>query len=812
MVLAAVIAVIAVVVHLRRDAIARDIANSMLEERGFVATELKVDVLTPNRLELERLVIESASGARYEIQGLRLPLSVTGRNISHLAADGLTITYDGARDAHAMLSTTLGTVLELPVSQPGIDASVGRVSIPNLPELTDMHWSTSHNGQMLSLTVAALDVEAVVERADSGDHIVTVNATGAGGVSAGSFTASLVRDDDRFSAAGELAFSARAWLSLLRSLGLLPVGLDDLDAELHGQVSVSLDAPAPGQATVKTQLNLRDQLAATYATNADRTTHVDVTSMDTLAVDFSYPDNVWTASTAQAASVISTDGLNEVPVRISKLECQRGVICAFYATVDSQPVTWNDYTFDAVNLAVPIRIQTGDITRIRLSADSGGSFSGLQTQGLAAAQVTITGFSGTEILVDDAGWRCRIEELQLAFDAIVATNELRVSPEVFLRELDISNSGATLAANLSISAPLDGYWNDIALSLPGAAGTLSLQGEALLAKVDIIDPVEAIAGSVELQRNTETNTGSFVLADGWVSFDRARLSDYLPATKLRFDILQGTWDMEQELEWQVQNGIPEYRGSMTMKLIGIGGTYTDIAMVGLNTEFAATLDQVKGLTLTPAPVSVRLVDVGVPIENISFNYAVDPGTQTLQVENLSLDVFGGNVLADPFAYALTADTNDVMLRARSIQLQLMVDTLEFEALELTGKISGDLPVTMSGKSITINGGKLQSDAEGGSIRYRSADQAVDSIAPASGIGTVTQTLTNFEFESLSSTVDYVEGGNMKMLMRLVGVNPDLDPDQPYAFNLNLDNNIPQMLRSLRAVRSIEDILKQRTEN
>ena len=73
-------------------------------------------------------------------------------------------------------------------------------------------------------------------------------------------------------------------------------------------------------------------------------------------------------------------------------------------------------------------------------------------------------------------------------------------------------------------------------------------------------------------------------------------------------------------------------------------------------------------------------------------------------------------------------------------------------------------------------------------------------------------LSNFEYESLTSDVNYTEAGDLKLQMRLSGVNPDTDATQPIILNLGVENNVPQMLRSLRAIRSIEDILKQRTEN
>ena len=810
LVVGAVIAVVAVIAHLRRDAIARDVANSILEERGFVATELEVDSLSPSRLALERLVIESESGARYEIDGLVLPLSVGEGKIDQLDAASLTVTYATERDKQRKLSTTLATVFELPVTLGGLKADIGNITLPGFPAIQNATMQLDYDGVMLSFTVDDIEVVAVLTKGREGSDVVTVAAHDGGDVNL-NLDLTFVQDSDRYSANGDVSASLAAWLPTLMHLELVPAGLRGLDTEAGGSIAIQFDDTAAGHASATLQLDVSARSLATFTTESGRTSTFRLASMDTLAVEFNYPDNNWTAQSSSAGGVFSTDGLSDVPVEIDNLSCQNGITCTLTARVESQPVVWSDYTAAAATLSLPLTLETGDPMRVGIGAAASGEFSGLETDGLSAALVTITAFSGTDIVVD-ADWRCSIDELRLALDDLAATADLLVSPGVAFEDLEIGNSGATVAGQVSVSTPFDGHWHDVALSLPGATGTFSLRGEALSADVDIVDLGDAIAGNVRLQRDTATNSGNLVVSQGWLSFDRARLSDYIPGKRLPVDVLQGTWDIDLDLEWQAPSGIPEYRGSTRMTLDNIGGTYTDIAILGLSTKLAATIAPSTGLALSPSPVAIRLVDVGVPVENIAFDYAVDTSGQTLHVDSLSLDVFGGRVLADPFAYVLTAETNDITLRAQSIQLQLMVDTLEFESLELTGTISGELPVTMSGNSITIGDGKLQSDAGGGTIRYRSADAGFDSIAPAGGIGTVTQTLTNFEFESLSSTVDYVEGGNMRMLMRLVGVNPDLDPDQPYAFNLNLDNNIPQMLRSLRAVRSIEDILKQRTEN
>ena len=72
-------------------------------------------------------------------------------------------------------------------------------------------------------------------------------------------------------------------------------------------------------------------------------------------------------------------------------------------------------------------------------------------------------------------------------------------------------------------------------------------------------------------------------------------------------------------------------------------------------------------------------------------------------------------------------------------------------------------------------------------------------------------------ESARVGMDLVLGKECAPCMITVGdiirmsQRPDVDPTQPVILNLNIENNVPQLLRSLQAVRSIEEILERQVQ-
>ena len=239
-----------------------------------------------------------------------------------------------------------------------------------------------------------------------------------------------------------------------------------------------------------------------------------------------------------------------------------------------------------------------------------------------------------------------------------------------------------------------------------------------------------------------------------------------------------------------------------------GESSYNIGFVGFSSRVYAEIAPGAPVTLQPARFDVALVDVGFPVEDISGIATPDIEDAAVAVSDLTMRLLGGTVTADPFRFDLDADRNQLMLRASGIQLPLMAGLADLEAITISGSVSGKIPVTIRGNKVIIDGGHLENDLPGGVIRYLggAADGIVDD---SSQLGIVTRTLRNFEFESLTSAVDYTEAGDLLLTMRLKGINPDVDPTQPVILNLNVENNVPEMLRSLRATRSIEDVLEKR---
>jgi hypothetical protein len=437
------------------------------------------------------------------------------------------------------------------------------------------------------------------------------------------------------------------------------------------------------------------------------------------------------------------------------------------------------------------------------------------TARIARSSLSIAGIGPELPVVHLRGSECR--------SGIACRTALEFSYDEFaIGELKID--GAAVTAGAVQFESRDDKWTvsspdtQIALDKPALAGRrviapdidadVSGSNERVSATVDFGTTEGGLMGHAALSHNLATGSGELTLESAAIEFNALNLSGIFTDWPYDWDVTAGRGEAESDIHWTSTDEGFAYEGTAAVNADALAGRYADIGFVGLSSSLDIALNSRTPVSLKPARFDVALVDIGFPVENISGTATPYFDESAVGVSDLSMSVLGGTVTADPFRYELDAESNQLTLRADGIQLPLMAGLADLEAVTISGSVSGEIPVFIRGSKVIIDGGRLENDPPGGVIRYRggAADAVVDD---ASQLGIVTRTLRNFEFDSLTSAVNYSQDGDLVLRMRLKGINPDVDPTQPVILNLNVENNVPQMLRSLQATRSIEDVLEKR---
>ena len=220
------------------------------------------------------------------------------------------------------------------------------------------------------------------------------------------------------------------------------------------------------------------------------------------------------------------------------------------------------------------------------------------------------------------------------------------------------------------------------------------------------------------------------------------------------------------------------------------------------------------LKCTAPTVQPQLAAFG-NIENFSLNTRLAAGAldalPALHIETIDMALLGGKVSGRNIHYNRTEARNDFALEIKELDLARVVALEQQQQIEASGTLDGKLPFVLTHTGIRIVNGALHATPAGGVIRYH-ATEPVQSMAAANpNLKLAVQAFGNYHYQKLDVGVNYTENGDLVLIVAMAGRNPDWNAGQPINLNINLAENIPMLLRSLRSGDDIGAQFQKRAE-
>jgi hypothetical protein len=406
----------------------------------------------------------------------------------------------------------------------------------------------------------------------------------------------------------------------------------------------------------------------------------------------------------------------------------------------------------------------------------------------------------------DEGWSFSAESIDASTESLALNDDILIDAPIFLEKIEVSENAGAVAVNTGVFIPaFNAAMNDQVVALPGVKGQVSLDNEQVEFDLSTIDLLKV--GTIKGRHSFDNESGEIRVDVMTLRFDGASLSTRVAPWANDWDISAGTVALDFYSSWDRSDPDIDVTANASIGLEGLSGFYTDTAFAGLSTAIDIEYGGDDGLLVEPTAISVALIELGLPIENLTADVALDINNLAADVENLQMTAFNGVFIAEPFRFHTGSDANNMTLIATGIELAEMLAIKEFAAIDVTGTIAAVLPITIEPDGVSINGGVLTGEPPGGVIRYLAGGNPDET--DTSAIGLATEALSNFEYESLTSDVTYSKDGNLTLQMQIKGRNPEMAESRPVVLNLGVENNVIQMLRSLQAARAVEEILEKR---
>ncbi|MEE8189260.1 MAG: YdbH domain-containing protein, partial [Kiloniellales bacterium] len=208
-------------------------------------------------------------------------------------------------------------------------------------------------------------------------------------------------------------------------------------------------------------------------------------------------------------------------------------------------------------------------------------------------------------------------------------------------------------------------------------------------------------------------------------------------------------------------------------------------------------------------LTVRRVDPGVPVENLTIRYQLQPGPPPrLVIQEGEFEWSGGRFFVQDLVLDPKSERHNATLQVEDLDLAELFAVLNIDGLQGSGRISGALPFTIEDEAVTIRNAQLDAQ-EPGVIRYRS--EQAEQVLAGGGESTelMLRALENFHYDQLSLGVEKSADGNLRVKTTLMGKNPDLLEGHPFRFNINLETDAGKLLAALSQLYSLSDRVLRR---
>lgn len=797
-----VVAIVAVVIVERRDTLARRLANSMLSDSGVTVVDVSLKTVSGRRVAFNSLEIELQGGTRFIVEDLEAPLAFPSLAPEYLSIGRLQVEPSTGPAEPLRLTPLAQTILGLPERYPRTAITVSRLEHPAIPRVESIVWSTGEDFQRFNLVFQGMSVLLELDRADAVSH--RANLT----VEHPDIDAPLQADMAVIDRNGNVQVNAYTsigladWLPVARQMIAVPGALDSAEGTVFAMGQINLDSEIGGRVAAVINMATDGEVALQTSIGNDLRINARVPLNRPTEFRFDWPLTEWSLRSSESSW--STDGTvyDSLPVKVNELDCSSEGRCSLEVSVGPGTFAAASLRVDRVMMDLPLTVTLGETTTIEMSRDPSVFLTGVHGERVDFGAVSTLGVGNGIARLDASGFSATLDRVTVDLSTIVSDDNRVDALALRLEDLRYAEGRFDAGFRTPQNA---GTWRfgDYSTRLPGTRGRIEWQDDRVAAGATFVSDADRVTGGFEINYDIEAASGLFATTDARIEFTERSLREQVTGIGLNADLIAGS----ATVAGRVPIGLStEDDTPFRVTLRDVAARYEDVVATGIQGELQV-MNTTDGPLLERGDLDVALLDIGLPLTDASFEFR-QTDAAIFDVDRMALSLLGGRLAADPFTYNASDDELEMQLRVESIQLPFMAELAGFESLKVEGSLSGVVPVSMKAGTIRIAGGQLDNEPPGGVIRFDGA--AAEAAAGAANLGIASQALRNFEFDSLSSAVEYDESGDLLLGMRITGVNPEMDPNQPVILNLNVENNIPELLRSLQAIRSIEEVLEQRT--
>ena len=244
------------------------------------------------------------------------------------------------------------------------------------------------------------------------------------------------------------------------------------------------------------------------------------------------------------------------------------------------------------------------------------------------------------------------------------------------------------------------------------------------------------------------------------------------------------------------------------------------AQIGWNETLIEQLDldsrttlSTSGTLIDTGNIKLGKVTNGIEITKVSTHYSYthdrSKRRDLISLNALSAEILGGNITVNDIEFDPLNPEIATQVDIEALDLGEVLKLEQQQGLSGEGKLSGHFPLQYKAGQVSISNGKLLSLAPGGKIIFLPSASVSAYAATNIGLKTAIDALENFHFELLNIQLNYEPDGTALLTTRLKGSNPNWHNGHPIDFTINVEENIPTLMKTLQFTDKLTRTIEKR---
>ena len=185
------------------------------------------------------------------------------------------------------------------------------------------------------------------------------------------------------------------------------------------------------------------------------------------------------------------------------------------------------------------------------------------------------------------------------------------------------------------------------------------------------------------------------------------------------------------------------------------------------------------------------------------------GNGEIKMSSVMASLLGGDIKVHGFETALSPLNVTTSVELQQLDMAEILKLEQQEGLSGEGRLKGQFPIIYDSDGLRIRDGFLTANAPGGAIRFQPTGSVAAYAAANQGLAMALGALENFQYDTLDIKLNYEPDGTALLNTRLKGNNPDWNNGHPVDFTINVEENIPDLIRTLQFADELTEKLEKR---